>query len=79
MLLIEGVGGIMVPLDERPHRAGLDDGAAHADRLVAGSYVGTISHTLTALEVAGPAQSQRRGDGRQREPEQRRAARRHRG
>jgi dethiobiotin synthetase len=50
ILLIEGVGGIMVPLDE--NRTILD--VMMALRLplilVAGSYLGTISHTLTALD-----------------------------
>ena len=49
VLLIEGVGGIMVPLDEQ--RTILD--VMMALRLplilVTGSYRGTISHTLTAL------------------------------
>ena len=49
MLLIEGVGGVMVPLDDQ--RTILD--VMMALRLplilVAGSYLGTISHTLTAL------------------------------
>jgi dethiobiotin synthetase len=51
VLLIEGVGGIMVPLD-RSHTV-LDWMSAlrHPVLLVAGSYVGTISHTLTALQV----------------------------
>lgn len=50
-LLIEGVGGIMVPLDDR-HTV-LDWMAALnlPVLLVAGSYLGTISHTLTALDV----------------------------
>jgi dethiobiotin synthetase len=50
-LLIEGVGGIMVPLDER--RTVLDWMTALRAPvvLVAGSYLGTISHTLTALNV----------------------------
>jgi dethiobiotin synthetase len=54
-LFIEGVGGVMVPLD-----------GAHTVRdwmaalglpviLVAGSYLGTISHTLTALDVLARA------------------------
>jgi dethiobiotin synthetase len=51
ILLIEGVGGIMVPLDEQ--RTILD--VMMALRLplilVAGSYLGTISHTLTALDA----------------------------
>jgi dethiobiotin synthetase len=51
VLLIEGVGGIMVPLDER--RTVLDWMARLRlpSILVAGSYLGTISHTLTALDV----------------------------
>jgi len=50
-LLIEGVGGIMVPLDER--RTVLDWMAALGLPLifVAGSYLGTLSHTLSALDV----------------------------
>ncbi|MGH6673659.1 MAG: dethiobiotin synthase [Xanthobacteraceae bacterium] len=50
ILLIEGIGGIMVPLDGE--RTVLD--VMMALRLplilVAGSYLGTISHTLTALD-----------------------------
>jgi dethiobiotin synthetase len=50
LLLIEGVGGIMVPLDGE--RTILD--VMMALRLplilVTGSYLGTISHTLTALD-----------------------------
>jgi len=50
-VFIEGVGGAMTPLDDR-HTvrdwiAALDIPAI----LVAGSYLGTISHTLTALEA----------------------------
>ena len=52
MLLIEGVGGVMVPLDDE-HTV-LDwmsalGAAAPAGR--PGTYLGTISHTLTALDV----------------------------
>jgi dethiobiotin synthetase len=51
VLLIEGVGGIMVPLDGE--RTILD--VMMALRLplilVTGSYLGTISHTLTALDA----------------------------
>jgi dethiobiotin synthetase len=49
-LLIEGVGGVMVPLDDQ--RTILDVMMAlHLPLiLVAGSYLGTISHTLTALD-----------------------------
>jgi dethiobiotin synthetase len=50
-MLIEGVGGVMVPLDDR-HTV-LDWMAALGlpVLLIAGSYLGTISHTLTALAV----------------------------
>jgi len=50
ILLIDGVGGLMVPLDET--RTILDVMMAlHLPLiLVAGSYPGTISHTLTALD-----------------------------
>lgn len=50
-LLIEGVGGVMVPLDAR--RTVLDWMAALGcpALLVTGSYLGTLSHTLTALSA----------------------------
>lgn len=49
--VIEGVGGVMAPIDDE-HTV-LDWMTALSPRavLVAGSYVGTISHTLTALAV----------------------------
>jgi dethiobiotin synthetase len=51
ILFIEGVGGIMVPLDAE--RTVLDWMAALDIPLllVVGGYLGTISHTLTALDV----------------------------
>jgi dethiobiotin synthetase len=51
LVLIEGIGGIMVPLDE--HRTVLDwmSVLRLPVLIVTGTYVGTISHTLTALEV----------------------------
>jgi dethiobiotin synthetase len=51
VLLIEGIGGVMVPLDDR--RTVLDWMSVLRIPivLVAGTYVGTLSHTLTALEV----------------------------
>jgi len=54
-LFVEGVGGIMVPLDGT-HTV-LDWAAALALPLilVAGSYLGTLSHTLTALSVIAAA------------------------
>lgn len=50
-LLVEGVGGVMVPLDGR--RGVLDwvAGLGCPAVVVAGSYLGTISHSLTALSV----------------------------
>ena len=50
-MLIEGVGGVMVPLDDQ--RTVLDWICAldAPVLLVVGDYLGTISHTLTAVEV----------------------------
>ncbi len=54
-LVIEGVGGLMVPLDTRhtvlDWMMTLDGRVPLIPILVVGSYLGTISHTLTALEV----------------------------
>ena len=50
-LLIEGVGGVMVPLsDEHMVRDWIAALAAPAV-VVVGSYLGTISHTLSAVET----------------------------
>ena len=51
VVVIEGVGGVMVPLDDR--RTVLDWMTALnlPAVLVCGSYLGAISHTLTALDV----------------------------
>ena len=51
VLLIEGVGGIMVPFDDRRTVLDLMSVLRIPVILVAGSYIGTISHTLSALEV----------------------------
>jgi dethiobiotin synthetase len=50
-LLIEGVGGVMVPLNK--HHTQLDwiKALNIPVILVTGSYLGTLSHTLTCLEV----------------------------
>ena len=48
---IEGVGGIMVPLDETHTVLDWMSALRIPVLLVAGSYLGTISHTLTALHV----------------------------
>jgi dethiobiotin synthetase len=50
-LFIEGVGGVMVPLD---HRHTVLDWIAELKLpviLVTGSYLGTLSHTLTAVDA----------------------------
>jgi dethiobiotin synthetase len=51
VLLIEGIGGVMVPLDDRHTVLDWMTMLRLPLLLVAGSYVGTISHTLTALHV----------------------------
>jgi dethiobiotin synthetase len=50
-LLVEGIGGIMVPLDASHTVLDLITQLRLPLLLVAGTYVGTISHTLTALQV----------------------------
>jgi dethiobiotin synthetase len=49
--LIEGVGGIMVPLDQSHTVLDWMSALRIPVLMVAGSYLGTISHTLTALHV----------------------------
>jgi dethiobiotin synthetase len=51
ILLIEGVGGVMVPLDDQRTVLDLMMALQLPLILVAGSYLGTISHTLTALDA----------------------------
>jgi dethiobiotin synthetase len=48
-LLIEGVGGVMVPLTENKTIADLITALDIPAIVVAGTYLGSISHTLTAL------------------------------
>ncbi len=52
-LLIEGVGGVMVPLDARHTVLDWMADLRLPVILMAGSYLGTISHTLTALSALG--------------------------
>lgn len=47
--LVEGVGGVMVPLDDRHTVLDWIKALKIPALLVTGSYLGTISHTLTAL------------------------------
>jgi dethiobiotin synthetase len=51
LLLIEGIGGIMVPLDDKHTVLDWMKALRIPVLLVVGSYLGTISHTLTALHV----------------------------
>jgi dethiobiotin synthetase len=51
VMLIEGVGGIMAPLDEEHTVLDWMMILRLPLILVAGSYLGTISHTLTALDA----------------------------
>ena len=55
MLFIEGVGGILVPLDDQRTVRDWARGLGLKLIVVAGSYLGTISHTLTALEAIASA------------------------
>lgn len=48
-VLIEGVGGVMVPLDDRRTVRDWIAALGLPSLLVAGSYLGALSHTLTAL------------------------------
>lgn len=50
-LLVEGVGGVMVPLTEKHTVLDWMEQLSWPVVLVVGSYLGSISHTLTALEA----------------------------
>lgn len=49
ILLIEGAGGVMTPLDETHTIVDLIARLGHPAVLVTGSYLGALSHTLTAF------------------------------
>jgi dethiobiotin synthetase len=49
--LIEGVGGIMVPINQQKTTLNLIKDLNIENILITGNYLGTISHTLTALET----------------------------
>ncbi len=51
VLLIEGIGGVMVPLDAKHTTLDWMAEMKLPLILVTGSYLGTISHTLTAVEA----------------------------
>lgn len=50
-LLIEGAGGVMVPLDETRTMRDLMEALEIPVVLVVGSYLGSLSHAMTALEA----------------------------
>lgn len=49
--LIEGIGGVMVPIDGEHTVLDWIEALAPKVLLVAGSYLGTLSHSLTAIEA----------------------------
>jgi dethiobiotin synthetase len=49
LVLIEGAGGVMTPIDDTHTGLDLIDRLGCPAILVTGSYLGTLSHTLTAL------------------------------
>jgi dethiobiotin synthetase len=51
LLLIEGAGGVMAPIDETHTSLDLMARLGHPVVLVTASYLGALSHTLTALEA----------------------------
>lgn len=51
LLLVEGAGGVMSPLTERETMLDLIEELGLPVLLVAGTYLGAISHALTAIEV----------------------------
>jgi len=55
IVLIEGVGGVMVPLDDRHTTLDLMVALDLPVLLVAGSYLGSISHSLTAMAALAQA------------------------
>jgi dethiobiotin synthetase len=55
LLLVEGVGGVMVPIDGMHTVRDWLVALAIPSVLVAGGYLGSISHTLTALEALAAA------------------------
>jgi dethiobiotin synthetase len=52
-LLIEGAGGIKVPINGRNTFVDLIKGLRIPAALVTGSYLGALSHALTCMEVLG--------------------------
>jgi len=63
VVLAESAGGIMTPLDDRHTMLDVMERLRWPVILVAGSYLGAISHTLSALEVLKNAPNSRGGAG----------------
>jgi dethiobiotin synthetase len=51
LLLIEGIGGVMVPIDERHTVLDWIAALGVPSLVVTGSYLGSLSHSLTCLDV----------------------------
>jgi dethiobiotin synthetase len=51
LVVVEGVGGLMSPMADAATSLDLLEALACRSVLVGGSYLGAVSHTLTALEV----------------------------
>lgn len=51
ILIVEGAGGVLVPVDDSHTMRDFMTDLSATPILVVGSYLGTISHTLTALEA----------------------------
>jgi dethiobiotin synthetase len=51
LIVVEGAGGVMSPVDEQTTGLDLMAGIGAPVVLVGGSYLGAISHTLTAIEA----------------------------
>ncbi len=51
VLIVEGAGGVLVPVDDTHTMRDLMVAVSATPIVVVGSYLGTISHTLTAVEA----------------------------
>ncbi len=76
VLLIDGAGGVMAPLDDRRTMLDVMMALRLPLILVTGSDPGAISHTLTTLELAVPARHERARHHRQRDTRKQCCARR---
>jgi dethiobiotin synthetase len=54
VVLIEGIGGVMVPLDDRHTVLDWMVALTCPVILVTGSYLGSLSHALTSIDALGP-------------------------